>query len=116
MAYVLAFLLASVIASSTESIVRPLGNNAKGGLFLCHVAAVRRQSSVAAVRTRQCIVEFLHDGTPIIDRVVELAIGTAPMQANGARHVRSRACIAKGPLGVRGCCRLCASPAPNAML
>jgi hypothetical protein len=61
-AYVLAILLASAIAASTESIVRHLRNNAKGGLRVCYIAAVRWQSSVTAVRTRKCIVEFLHDG------------------------------------------------------
>jgi hypothetical protein len=37
---------------------------------------VRGQSSIAAIRARKCIVEFLHDGARMIDRVFVLTIGT----------------------------------------
>jgi hypothetical protein len=113
MACVLALLLSSAIAASTESIVRRLRNNAKDGLCLCHIAAVRRQSSVTAVRTRKCVVEFFHDGTPIIDRVFVLAFGTAPTQVNGARHVRSPAYIAKGSPSAPGLLSFVRQPLRN---
>src|SRR5262252_5303921 len=79
---ILAILLASAIAASTKSIVRRLQNNAKGGPCLCYIAAVRRQSSVTAVRARKCIVEFLHDGAP--------------------RHVQVRPTHCQSPPSVRG--------------
>ena len=62
---ILAIFLASAIAASTESVVRRLWNNAKDGLCLCDIAAVRRQSGITAVRALKCIVEFLHDGLAI---------------------------------------------------
>jgi hypothetical protein len=97
MASILAILLASAIAASTESIVRRLRNNVKDGLCLWRIAAVRGQSSIAAIRARKCIIEFLHDGARMIDRVFVLAIGIAPMRVNGARHDRSPVHIAKDP-------------------
>jgi hypothetical protein len=57
---ILAILLASAITASTESVIRQLWNNAKDGLCLCDIAAVRRQSGITAVRAVKCIVEFLH--------------------------------------------------------
>jgi hypothetical protein len=62
---ILAILLASAIAASTESVVRRLWNNAKDCLWLCDIAAVRRQSGVTAVRAFKCIVEFVHHGLAI---------------------------------------------------
>jgi hypothetical protein len=48
------------VAASTESVVRRLWNNAKDCLWLFDIAAVRRQSGVAAVSAFKCIVEFVH--------------------------------------------------------
>jgi hypothetical protein len=42
--------------------VRRPWNDAKDGLCLCAIAAVRRQAGVTAVRARNRIVEFLHAG------------------------------------------------------
>jgi hypothetical protein len=117
MASILAILLASAIAASTESIVRRLRNNVQDGLCLWRIAAVRGQSSIAAIGARECIVEFLHDGARMIDRVFVLAIGTAPMRVNGARHVRSPAYVATGTAGVPGVLSFVRQPhAPYAML
>src|SRR6516162_669180 len=41
---------------------RRLRNGAKDGLCLCHIAPVRGQSGITAVRARKRIVEFLHAG------------------------------------------------------
>ncbi len=102
MASILAILLAIAIAAWTESIVRRLRNNVKDGLCLWRIAAVRGQSSIAAIRARKCIVEFLHDGARMIDRVSYSPLVLRLMQANGARQVRTPAYVATGTAGVPG--------------
>ena len=79
---ILAIGLANAIAASTKSVVRRLWNNTKDCLWLCDIAAVRRQSGISAVRAFKCIVEFVHHGLAIhaVDRCL----------ANCLRHLRLR--------------------------